>query len=306
MPARFLPLAFVLLCLTAPTAGAQPARAPADKLDGPPVVTAKAWAVADGKTGKVLWSSQAATPLVIASTTKIMTAWIVLGLATDDAKVLDEVVTFSERADKTGGTTCGLKAGEKIAVRDLLYGLLLPSGNDAATALAEHFGGRCKPEGKADDALARFVAEMNRTAQGLKMGETKYLDPHGLGKNVASARDLVALAFAALKDPVFAKYVQTRRHTCEVTDADGKTREVTWNNTNRLLDIEGYEGVKTGTTTAAGSCLVSAGRYESDRLIVVVLGCASNDSRYADTRNLYRWAWRERGHKPKEGGKEPK
>jgi D-alanyl-D-alanine carboxypeptidase (penicillin-binding protein 5/6) len=306
-------VAFALVCLVVARGDAQPPaekplppKAPAEKLGGPPVVTAKAWAVADGKTGKVLWGSQESTPLTIASTTKIMTAWIVLALAADDAKVLDEVVTFSEKAAKTGGSSCGLKAGEKLPVRDLLYGLLLPSGNDAATALAEHFGGRFEAEGKADEPLARFVAEMNRKAKGLKMEETKYLDPHGLSKNQASARDLVTLAHTALKNPLFAKYVQTRRHKCEVTDADGKTREVTWNNTNRLLDIEGYDGVKTGTTTAAGSCLVSSGRYESDHLLVVVLGATSNDSRYTDTRNLYLWAWRERGHKPtapKDGGK---
>src|SRR5262245_12126897 len=300
------PVTFAFLCLTVALAPAQPPeekllppKAPAEKLDGPPVVSAKAGAIADGKTGKLLWGSQETTPLAIASTTKIMTAWIVLSLAAEDAKVLDEVVTFSERADKTAGSSSDLKAGEKVSVRDLLYGLLLPSGNDAATAFAEHFGDRFKPEGKADDAVAKFVAEMNRRAKSLKMEETKYLDPHGLSKNVASARDLITLAFTAMKNPLFAKYVQTRRHKCEVTDADGKKREVIWNSTNKLLDIEGYEGVKTGTTTAAGACLVSVGRYESDRILVVVLGCTSSDSRYTDSRNLYRWAWRERGHKPK-------
>ncbi len=240
--------------------------------------------------------AQEKSPLAIASTTKIMTAYIVLTLAAADAKVFDEVVTFSERADKTPGSTSDLKTGDKVTVRDLLFGLLLPSGNDAATAFAEHFGPRFKAEGK-DEAVEKFVAEMNRTAKALKMQETQYLDPHGLGKNVASAHDLAALAFAALKDKTFAKYVQTRRHACSVTDADGKTREVTWNSTNKLLDIEGYEGVKTGTTTAAGSCLVASGRHDGDHLLVVVLGCTSNDSRYADTRNLYRWAWAERKKK---------
>ncbi len=273
-----------------------PAKALAEKIDGPPVVSAKAWAIADGKTGKVLWGSKEHDPLAIASTTKIMTAHIVLRLAAGNAKVLDEVVTFSEAADKMPGSSSDLKAGEKVTVRDLLFGLLLPSGNDAATAFAEHFGGRFKGEGKEDDAVAKFIAEMNRTAKALKMEETKYLDPHGLSKNLASARDLATLTFTALKNPLFAKYVQTRRHTCEVVDADGKKREVTWNNTNKLLDIEGYEGVKTGTTTAAGSCLVASGRYEGDHVLVVVLGCTSNDSRYADARNLFRWAWRERGH----------
>ena len=289
-------LAFTLVVLPAVFAHAQPAKAPAENLDGPPVVTAKAWAVADGKTGKVLWESKGNEPLAIASTTKIMTAYIVLALAAADAKVLDEVVTFSERADKTPGSTSGLKAGDKVSVRELLYGLLLPSGNDAATAFAEHFGPRLKGDG---DAIAKFVAEMNRTAAALKMADTKYLDPHGLGKNLSSARDLLALAAAALKNPTFAKCVQSRRHTGKVTGEDGEAREVTWSNTNKLLDIEGYDGVKTGTTTAAGACLVASGRRGGDHLLLVVLGCPSNDSRYADARNLFRWAWRERGPKPK-------
>src|SRR5207245_3634539 len=93
-------------------------------------------------------------------------------------------------------------------------------------------------------------------------------------------------------------YVQTRRHQCEVAGADGKKRTVTWTNTNQLLGVEGYDGVKTGTTTAAGSCLVASGRRGSDQLIVVVLGSTSNDGRYVDSRNLFRWAWLERGHQP--------
>ena len=75
------------------------------------------------------------------------------------------------------------------------------------------------------------------------------------------------------------------------------TLRSTWNNTNKLLDIEGYDGIKTGTTSAAGSCLVASGRRGKDHLIVVVLGATSNDSRYIDTRNLFRWAWTQRGHK---------
>src|SRR4051812_43495506 len=89
-----------------------PAKAPADRPDGPPVATAKAWVIADGKTGEVLWGSEQTTPLPIASTTKIMTARIVLRLAAADPKVLGETVTYSERAAKTTGSSAGLKAGE--------------------------------------------------------------------------------------------------------------------------------------------------------------------------------------------------
>ncbi len=302
MSLRF-PLSILLLgCLAvgfvdAQTTNPLPARAPAERLDGPPLVTAKGWAIADGKTGKLLWSGRANAPLPMASTTKIMTAWIVLQLAKENPQLLDELVTISEHAAKTAGSSAKIRTGEKYRVGDLLYGLLLPSGNDAAVALAEHFGPRFPAEKSAQGAEARFVAEMNRQAQALQMKETKYFDPHGLGKNHSSAGDLATLAGTALKNPLFARYVQTRRHSCEVAEASGKKRPTTWENTNRLLGMEGYDGVKTGTTTAAGACLVASGRHAGDHLIVVVLGCAANDSRYADVRNLFRWAWRERQRK---------
>ena len=283
-----------LLLLLVPAWGfAQPARAPADRLDGPPFVTAQAWAVADGATGKLLAGSKEADRRPMASTTKIMTAHLVLDLAAKDPKVLDEMVTFSERAARTPGSSSKLNAGDKLPARDLLYGLLLPSGNDAAVALAEHFGSRC-PATKGD-GLERFLAEMNRRATAYDLKESAYKDPNGLSKdNVSSARDLVALTCRAMKDEPFRRYVGTRRHTCAVTGPDGTKRDVAWSSTNLLLDTEGYDGVKTGTTTPAGACLVASGRRGSDHLIVVVLGSTSSDARSTDARNLFRWAWRER------------
>lgn len=282
--------------------GEQLKRNPPDKLNGPPLVTCKAWAVADGKTGKFLWGSAENTPLDFASTTKMMTAHLVLNFAAADAKVLDEEVTFSERADKTGGSTADIRHGERLPVHELLYGLMLPSGNDASVALAEHFGGRCEaPDDKEDetDPLARFVAEMNRTATKLEMKSTHYANPHGLSAkgHVSTAADLLKLAFAALQDERFRQYVNTPQHGCQVTGASGYQRNVLWKNTNQLLKIENYDGVKTGTTDGAGACLVSRGRRGEDQLLMVVLGSTSSDARYVDSRNLYRWAWVERGHK---------
>ena len=98
-----------------------------------------------------------------------------------------------------------------------------------------------------------------------------------------------------MNTPLFADYVATRRRGCTLTGPGGYQRNIVWNNTNRLLPIEGYEGVKTGTTSAAGACLVSAGRRGDDQLLIVVLGSTSSDARYTDTRNLYRWAWNKRG-----------
>jgi D-alanyl-D-alanine carboxypeptidase (penicillin-binding protein 5/6) len=278
----------------APAEKPLPAPRAADRIDGPPVVSARAWAIADGRTGRFLWGAREALPLNMASTTKIMTAWLVLQRAAEEPRALEERVIISEQAARTVGSSARIRAGDRIAAADLLYGLLLPSGNDAAAALAEHFGPRFRRPEDTAAPVAAFVARMNRQAETLRLAETRYFDPHGLGRNQTSARDLATLTWNAMQNPLFRQYVRTRRHRCEVTEAAGTRRTVTWNNTNRLLDIEGYDGVKTGTTTAAGFCLVGSGRRGTDHLLVVVLGCTSNDSRYVDARNLFRWAWRER------------
>ncbi len=273
-------------------------KAPADPLDGPPFVTAKAWAVLDGKTGRILWGNNEAEARPMASTSKIMTAWVVLSLAATDPKVLDEIVIYSERAAKTIGSSAKLLTGEKVSVKVLLYGLLLPSGNDAAVALGEHFGPRFGDAAEGD-GLQRFVAELNRRAKSLDLKEMAFKDPNGLSPgNVSSARDLAKLTREAMKDERFRAYVATRRYDCEVVEPGGGKRKIIWTNTNTLLNIEGYEGVKTGTTTPAGNCLVASAKRGEDRLIVVVLGATTTDSRYVDARNLFRWAWLERGHKP--------
>jgi D-alanyl-D-alanine carboxypeptidase (penicillin-binding protein 5/6) len=300
----FRQLLLLLLVLLAPVPSfAQPEKAPppkaaADPLDGPPFVSAKAWVVVDGKTGKILRGENEAEARPMASTSKILTALVVLQLAASDAKVLDEVVTYSQRASKTPGSSAKLLVGEKVSVKELLYGLLLPSGNDAAVALGEHFGSRFG-EAKDGDGLERFVAELNRRARELGLKEMAYKDPNGLSKdNVSSARDLATLTSQAMKDERFRTYVATRRHDCEVVTPGGEKRTVTWTNTNKLLDIEGYEGVKTGTTTPAGNCLVACAKRGEERLIVVVLGSSATDGKYVDARNLFRWGWLELGKKP--------
>jgi D-alanyl-D-alanine carboxypeptidase (penicillin-binding protein 5/6) len=278
-----------------------PRRQPPDPLDGPPFVTARAWAVADGNTGAILLGARADEPLPIASTTKLMTALIVSRVIARDPSAARETVTFSERADRTAGSTANVRAGERLPVRELLYGLLLPSGNDAAVAFAEHFGGRLAPPADAPgeaDPLARFVAEMNRQSAELGLRAARFVNPHGLptAGHQASARDLALLTRQVLATPELARVVATSRHGCTLVDGAGRERNVVWTNTNRLLETEGYDGVKTGTTNAAGACLVASGRRGSDHLIVVVLGSGSSEGRYADARNLFRWAWLRRGH----------
>lgn len=301
----------------APGADAKPAgKQPADAADGPPFVTCKGWAVGDGRTGELLWGGSAEVPLKAASTTKIMCAYVVLRLAAADPTVLDETVTYSKLADETGGSTSDVRAGERLAVRECLYGLLLPSGNDAGVALAEHFNARLAPPdpkatapgtpaatapaatAPAPNTRTNFVAEMNRAAARLGLADTVYRIPFGDGGGprdmTTSPRDLLKLAAVAMQDPAFRRYVNTARRETDVERPDGPRRRVVWENTNRLLGVAGYDGVKTGSTTQAGSCLVTSARRGDDHLIAVVLGSTSDDGRYVDTRNLLRWAWQQR------------
>jgi D-alanyl-D-alanine carboxypeptidase (penicillin-binding protein 5/6) len=275
--------------------GALSANTTAVRQSAPPRVSAKAWAIADGKTGELLWGLKEAEPRAIASTTKIMTALLVLSLAEKDPRLLDEEMVFSARAAAVPGSSSRLREGERVPVRELLYGMLLPSGNDAAVAFAEHFGPRFQTgDQKEKDPVKLFVAEMNRRAKEMKLTQTSFLDPNGLARNQASARDLAVLTWTAMQNKLFTEYVRTRRHVYSVVGKDGQKREVTWTNTNKLLGEKGYDGVKTGTTNAAGACLVASGSKGADHLIVVVLGASPSDARYDDTRSLFQWAWQQR------------
>jgi D-alanyl-D-alanine carboxypeptidase (penicillin-binding protein 5/6) len=264
----------------------------------PPEVTARAWLVADPHSGEVLAEHHSAEPRAIASLTKLMTAWIVAQQAADDPRVLEQVLSVSAAADATPGTSAGLKQGERLTVRDALYALLLPSGNDAAVALAEHFGPQfagadadAPPD--ASDRMARFVAEMNRQARALGLRHTSYANPHGLDAagHVSTAADLALLVAAVLQHEVLQKVVATRTYRGTLLGAQGSRRTATWANTNRLLAVEGFDGVKTGTTSNAGACLACSQTRDGRRLVVIVLGCTSNDARYADSRALLNWAW---------------
>ncbi|MEQ8762308.1 MAG: D-alanyl-D-alanine carboxypeptidase family protein [Planctomycetota bacterium] len=270
----------------------RPKKVLGESLNGPPIVSAPAWAVADGESGRLLWSHDAEAPRQMASTTKIMTAWIALEIVREHPELLERRVTVSRAADRTTGSTSGIREGETLTIQDLMHALLLPSGNDAAIQVAEVFGEVLGLDGD-QDAVSRFVSEMNTRADEMGLEETKYLDPHGNSANVSSARDLVRLAIVARGNERLRKIVATPSYRCRLEGPDGAQREVVWRNTNRLLEIEGYDGIKTGTTAGAGACLVSSGERDGQRLIVVVLGSTSRDGRYVDSRNLYRFAWRE-------------
>ena len=267
-----------------------PARQPADQSQGPPFVTAKAWVIVD-ETGKLVAGQEPDAFRQPASIVKVMTAVLVLEAAAADARVLDEVIHVSERAGTETGSSAGIRPGDRVAVGELLYGLMLPSGNDAAVAFAEHFGPRLTAgEGDPHD---RFVAAMNARAAALGLEETSYGNPHG--KTVegcgSSASETAALVRHALDLPRFRELVGTRERWATLANESGYSRPVVWQNTNRLLGIEGYSGVKTGTTFAAGCCLASCGQRDGRELIVVVLGSSSSDARYTDTRNLFQYGW---------------
>ncbi|CAN5137200.1 serine hydrolase [soil metagenome] len=275
----------------------------------PPTVTAKGWAILDGTTGKLVKGFHEDDPMKAASTTKIMCARVVLNLAAKDAKVLDEIVTFSKLADDTTGSTSGIKVGESLPVKELLYGLLLPSGNDAGNALSEHFNDRLDAPSDAilkqsglDPAKVKtrinFLGEMNREAERLKLKTAIYRSTFGDGgaesDKTISPKDLAVLAFETMKDERFHKYVSTKEYETKVKIPVGGERTAKWKNTNRLLQKPGYDGVKTGTTNSAGSCLVTRGTQGKDTLIVVVLGSKADADRYSDSEALYKWAWEQR------------
>ena len=232
----------------------------------PPSVTAAAALVVDLDSGQTLYSVRPEDKLPPASTVKIMTALVTLQKAN-----LDDVATVSARAAGIEGSRMGLTSGEKLSVKDLLYGLLLPSGNDAAVALAEHVAG--------DEET--FVGLMNATATALGMQSTHFTSSHGLDdpSETVSAVDLVALTRAALAYPAFSEIVAT-------PSVKVAGRQLV--NTNQLLGTyAGADGIKTGTTDEAGECLVASATRDGHRLLVVLLG---SQDRYGEASALLTWA----------------
>jgi D-alanyl-D-alanine carboxypeptidase len=223
-----------------------------------PAVSAPEAIVMDGWTGNVLYARNPDVPRYPASTVKIMTALIVL----EKDIPLTRVVTVSTDAAYVGGSSAGLYPGERIDVRNLLYGLLLPSGNDAAVALAEATAGSA-------DA---FVRLMNREARRLRLWHTHFLTPDGLDEwgQASTARDLANLARTAMMHGAFAWIVRQRWWNGRSTD--GATT-YHWVNLDQLLWRSGWvDGVKTGTTAAAGANLVSSAHRGSKWVVSVNMG----------------------------------
>lgn len=219
-------------------------------------VSAGGAALIEAHSGRVLYEKQGDAPLPMASTTKIMTA--LLALEQGD---LEELISVPREAEGTEGSSMYLQAGEKLSLQDLLYGLLLTSGNDAAVTIACHFGG----------SIEGFADMMNGKAAALGCKNTHFVNPHGLHSDghYTSALDLCTIARAAMELETFRTMVSTQYHK---TSTGNRVR--TLKNKNKTLwSYEGGCGVKTGFTKKAGRCLVFAAERAGMMLIGTVLNC---------------------------------
>lgn len=221
--------------------------------------SARGMCVLDKDSKRVLYSKNMDLKLPMASTTKVVTAITVLNNCTD----LDEMIQVADESVGIEGTSIYLRKGEVIKVKDLLYGLMLRSGNDSATALAIHVGG----------SISQFAEMMNELAISVGAKNSHFTNPHGLDddNHYTTAHDLALITAYALNNPIFKEIVSTKTHVIEETNVSEK-RYLT--NKNRLLStLDGCCGVKTGYTSKAGRCLVSAVERDNRTSVAVVLNC---------------------------------
>jgi D-alanyl-D-alanine carboxypeptidase len=239
----------------------------------PPKITGRAAAVMEVSCGALLYSKNAQQRLPPASLAKIATALVAAERADLD-QVVDVRVSSGLLVASSGSTVMGLEPGQRMSLRDLLYGLLLPSGNDAAIAIAEHVGG----------SAIGFVELMNAKAQALGLRNTHFTNPHGLDEPglYSSAFDMALLGRALLVQPELAAIVRTKNYQ---PAWDGPQL---WNG-NELLDLYPETlGIKIGYTEQAGQTIVAAAERDGRRLIVSALGAWD---RYSDAINLFEWAF---------------
>jgi D-alanyl-D-alanine carboxypeptidase (penicillin-binding protein 5/6) len=256
-------LALALLALLAPAALASAAE------PKPPTVESKAWILVDGRTGRVLDSHAAAKELPIASTTKLMTAFVAL-----QELPLGKIVHAAPYHPIYGESLLNLRPGQAISVRDLLYGLILRSGNDAAYDLALAAAG----------SKEAFVREMNQHAAALGLSHTHYANPIGLDQkgNYSSAEDLATLTRHLLRDSEFAKIADAREAKLNSLSPPRRIETI-----NELLLLAPWTtGVKTGHTFDAGYVLVGSGRRKGVELISVEIGAPTDEARFDGSLDL--------------------
>ncbi len=238
-------------------------------------------------TGRILYEKRSTEQFYPASVTKIMTAILVI-----ENSSLDDIVTVSGSSVEnipSGYVTIDLRDGEEITIRDLLYALMLPSANDAAFVLADHIGG----------SVENFSAMMNEKAAELGCKNTNFVNPNGIHNesHYSTAYDLYLIANYAMKNPIFKEIVKTKEYTLAPTNIHPETDRVI-KNTNELLfeDNSNYypyaDGIKTGTTTQAGKCIVSQSSRDGLDFIAVVLGGQGvNSNRFQDATKLFNYGY---------------
>ncbi len=258
-----------------------------DDLDDRPNITAKN-AMVVGENGTVYFERAADEQVKIASITKVMTAIVALENAD-----LEDTVTVSKTAAATTGSSAYLKEGDTLTLEEALRALLIPSGNDAAMAIAETVGADIDAD--ADSAYDAFVAAMNKKAQELGM-EANFTNPHGLdidewGTDMhASARDVAKMFAYAMKNGSFRALTASSNNVITVTGADGTERDLTLTEVNDLLGKDGNIGGKTGTTDLAGRCFVGAwSRDAGGEIYTIVLGIDETTNRFDESKALADW-----------------
>ncbi len=237
----------------------------------PPAITAKAAVIVDGETGRVLYDLRAHDRMSPASTTKIMTAILAIEHGDLDRSIVSDI----DAKSLPTSSVMGLRIGVSLTARELLYGLLLPSGNDAALVLARNISG----------SEQAFVAAMNAKAVALNLRDTHFVNPHGLDRigHYSSAYDLAMIARYGMTLPLFAQFVGTKdHHLPPPLDYD-------LHNGNTLLDMyPGADGVKVGWTERAGWTFVASATRNGHQIFVTVLNSKDRD---ADAVALMDWAW---------------
>ena len=229
----------------------------------------------DRASGRVIWGKDENKRSTMASTTKIMTAIVTL-----ENSNLEDVVKVSSKSAWTGGSSLKLKTNDEVKLEDLLYGLMLKSGNDAAVAIAEHVGG----------SVEGFAEMMNNKAKELGLIDTHFVTPHGLDdpEHYTTAKELAIITDYAMKNEKFAKIVSTKEYTICI---NGYSRQIS--NTNELLGVlNGVNGVKTGFTNNAGRCLVTSINRNGWGIIVVVLRADTKKIRTKDSVKIIEYIYK--------------
>ncbi len=260
--------------LLAQSAFAQQAARP---VPAAPQLTASSYILVDFDSKRVLVSDSPDSPVAPASITKLMTSYVVFSELRDGNLALDEIITVSEKAWRTGGSRMYIEVNTEVDIEALVKGMVIQSGNDASVALAEHIAG----------SEAAFADLMNHFAQLMGMSDTNYVNATGLPHedHYTTAGDVAILSAALIRDfPVYYRWYSEKEYTYN---------NIRQHNRNTLLWRDpAVDGLKTGHTEAAGYCLASSAKKDGMRLIAVVLGSSSEQSRTTESQALLNYGFR--------------